>query len=101
MRNLVKLQWGAKSNLGVYVGLVSAWTNKDDEKKQKKSYIIWNWAPQLLILDHPKTCFVLKKSRNAENSHLKSRFGEIELGSIGTFVSYRFPPLNIILFEHY
>jgi hypothetical protein len=57
MRNLVKLQWGSKSNLGVYVGLVLAWTNKDDEKKQKKSYIIWIWAPQLLILDHPKTCF--------------------------------------------
>ena len=35
MRNLVKRQWGSKSNLGVYVGLVSAWTNKDDERSKK------------------------------------------------------------------
>jgi UDP:flavonoid glycosyltransferase YjiC (YdhE family) len=24
-------------------------------KQSKKGYIIWNWAPQLLILDHPST----------------------------------------------
>jgi hypothetical protein len=45
MRNLVKLQWGSKSNLGVYLGLVSAWTNKDDEKEAKKELYHMELAP--------------------------------------------------------
>ncbi|AES79662.1 UDP-glucosyltransferase family protein [Medicago truncatula] len=28
---------------------------KDKDDESKKGYIIWNWAPQLLILDHPAT----------------------------------------------
>jgi hypothetical protein len=49
----------------VYLGLVSAWTNKDDEKEAKKELYhmeLGTSAPQLLLLDHPTTCFVLKKN---------------------------------------
>ncbi|CAK8542039.1 unnamed protein product [Lathyrus sativus] len=63
---IVEIAYGLENSSHNFIWVVRENHNNEDEegflqgfeekmKESKKGYIIWNWAPQLLILDHPAT----------------------------------------------
>ncbi|RHN46595.1 putative soyasapogenol B glucuronide galactosyltransferase [Medicago truncatula] len=63
---LVEIAHGLENSGHSFIWVVRKYDRNEDEegflqvfeermKESKKGYIIWNWAPQLLILDHPAT----------------------------------------------
>ncbi|CAL5193517.1 unnamed protein product [Lathyrus oleraceus] len=66
---IVEIAYGLESSSHNFIWVVRENDKKEDEgflqgfeermKESKKGYIIWNWAPQLLILDHHATGGIL------------------------------------------